>query len=265
MKKTQPKNLLLSVLLPTYNCSNLLDNTIRSIIWADEIIIVDSFSTDKTIKIANKYDVKIIQNEYVNSARQKNWALQHCSHDWIFQIDSDETLDVTAQVVIRKAIQNASDEIDCFKMPRKNHVLGKWAKYGGLYPDWEYRLFRKDKGMWLEKEVHSRIVVPGKIKELKTQIIHNGMPNISKQLGNLNRYTRYEADELKKKNIEFSLFRWIFSPPIIFIKKYIFQQGFRDGWRGFFLAVYSAMYVFLSHAKLKEIEILNLERSPKSN
>jgi glycosyltransferase involved in cell wall biosynthesis len=212
-----------------------------------------------------EFDTEIFQHEYINSAKQKNWALQHCTHDWVFQIDSDEILESNAEEIIREAIQNTSDEIDCFKMPRKNHVLGKWVKYGGLYPDWEYRLFRKDKGQWLEKEVHSRIDVPGKIGELNIQIIHNGMPNISKQLGNLNRYTRYEADELKKKNIKFSFIRWIFSPALIFLKKYIFQQGFRDGWRGFFLAIYSALYVFLSHAKLKELEILKLEQSPKSN
>ena len=106
--------------------------------------------------------------------------------------------------------------------------------------------------------MHSRIVVSGKINVLDLEILHHGMPNISKQLTNLNRYTRYEADELKSKKVKFSTFRWVLSPPIIFLKKYIYQQGFRDGWRGFFLAVYSAIYVFLSQAKLKEIETLKI-------
>ena len=255
----------ISFLLPTYNCESILSRTLDSISWADEIIVVDSFSDDSTPSIASEYGAKIFQHEYINSAKQKNWALQFCSSEWVFQIDSDEELEDNSEMLIKEAVRNANENIDCFKMPRKNYVIGKWVKYGGLYPDWEYRLFRKGKGMWLEKEVHSRIVVPGKTKELSIQIIHNGMPNISKQLGNLNRYTRYEADELKKKNIKFSFMRWILSPPIIFIKKYIIQQGFRDGWRGLFLAVYSAMYVFLSHAKLKELETLKLERSPKSN
>lgn len=258
-------NKKLSVLIPTFNCETSIRQTLESIKWADEIIIVDSFSTDNTSLIAKEYTEHIYKKEYLNSAHQKNNSIKNCNGEWIFQIDSDETLDVTAEEVIREAIQNANDEIDCFKMPRKNHVLGKWVKHGGLYPDWEYRLFRKDKGRWLEKEVHSRIVVPGKIEELDLQIIHQGMPNISKQLGNLNRYTRYEADELKNRKIKFSTIRWVLSPPFIFLKKYILQQGFRDGWRGFFLAVYSSIYVFLSHAKLKEIEMLNLEHSPKSN
>ena len=146
------------------------------------------------------------------------------------------------------------------KCQEKNFVIGKWVRYGGLYPDWEYRLFRKRFGKWLDKEVHSRVSVPGNVKVLNTSIIHHGMPNISKQLLNLDRYSRYEADELKKKNKNFSALRWILSPPLIFFKKYILQQGFRDGFRGFFLAAYSSFYVFISHAKLKEMEILGSKR-----
>ena len=251
--------------MPTFNCEKSIRKTLESVKWADEIIIIDSFSSDNTLAIAKEYTKHIYQKEYLNSAHQKNNAIKYCNSDWIFQIDSDESLHEMAEKIIRSAIEIRNNDIDCFRMPRKNYVLGKWVKHGGLYPDWEYRLFRKDKGRWLEKQVHSRIVVPGIIEELDLKIVHHGMPNISKQLENLNRYTRYEADELKNRKIKFSIMRWIFSPPFIFFKKYFIQQGFRDGWRGFFLAVYTAFYVFLSHAKLKEIEILNLEHSPKSN
>jgi len=253
----------ISILLPTFNCESTIKKTLVSIQWADEIMVVDSFSRDGTLEIVSQFDTKIVQHEYINSAKQKNWALQYCSFDWVFQIDSDEILEKDAERIIRIAIENASQEIHCLKMPRKNHVLGKWIKYGGLYPDWEYRLFRRDKGRWLDIEVHSRISVPGRIEKLNTPLIHHGMPNISKQVSNLDRYSRYEADELKKRNISFSWIRWLASPPLIFIKKFIFQKGFLDGWRGFFLAAYSAIYIFLSHAKLKELEILNIERSPK--
>ena len=255
----------LSILLPTFNCEKSIRDTLDSIKWADEIVVVDSFSTDDTLKIACEYTDQIYQKEYLNSAHQKNNSIKYCSGEWIFQIDSDEILEGNAEKIIRQSIETVNESIDCFQMPRKNYVLGKWIQYGGLYPDWEYRLFRKDKGRWVKKEVHSRVDVPGKIEHIDIKIIHNGMPSISKQLENLNRYTRYEADELKHKKINFSMFRWILSPPLIFLKKYVLQQGFRDGWRGFFLAVYSAFYIFLSHAKLKEIEILNLEHSPKSN
>ena len=256
-------NLLITVLLPTYNSEKSIKRTLDSIKWADEIIVVDSFSNDNTIQIASEFGAKVMQHEYINSAKQKNWAMQHCSHPWIFQIDSDEHLESNAEKVIRNSLSNASEDIHCFKMPRKNHVLGKWVQYGGLYPDWEYRLFRKDKGKWWDREVHSKIIVPGKIGELKTPLLHYGMPNIGKQISNLDRYTRYEADELQKTNSQFSFIKWILGPIFIFLKRYIYLQGFRDGWRGFFLAVYASFYIFVSHTKLLELKILKIDRSPE--
>ena len=111
--------------------------------------------------------------------------------------------------------------------------------------------------------MHSRIVVHGEIGLLDTHLIHHGMPNISKQLSNLDRYTRYEADELKKRNVKFSFLKWIFGPLYIFLKRYFVLQGFRDGWRGLFLAVYISFYLFISHTKLLEIQLLKLKRSPE--
>jgi hypothetical protein len=98
---------------------------------------------------------------------------------------------------------------------------------------------------------------------LDTALIHHGMPNISKQLSNLDRYTRYEADELIKRNIKFSFIKWILGPIYIFMKRYFLLQGIRDGWRGFFLAVYAGIYLFISYAKLLEIQLLKLKRSPE--
>ena len=101
------------------------------------------------------------------------------------------------------------------------------------------------------------------VETLETPLIHHGMPNISKQLSNLDRYTRYEADELKKEDIKFSFVKWILGPVYIFMKRYFLLRGFRDGWRGFFLAVYASFYIFMSHAKLLEIQLLKLKRSPE--
>ena len=193
------KSFKISILLPTFNCEATVRTTLESIQWADEIIVVDSFSDDSTLDIAREFGSKIVQHEYINSAKQKNWALQFCSHSWIFQIDSDECLEIDCEEKIKNAIKNCRKDINCFKMPRKNYVLGKWVKYGGLYPDWQFRLFKKDSGQWLDREVHSRMSVTGNTGKLDTYIIHKGMPNISKQLSNLNRYTKYEADELKKE------------------------------------------------------------------
>ena len=254
------KDKSISFLLPTYNCESILSRTLDSISWADEIIVVDSFSDDSTPNIALEYGAKIFQHKYINSAKQKNWALQFCSSEWIFQIDSDEELEDNSEMLIKEAVRNANENIDCFKMPRKNYVIGKWVKYGGLYPDWEYRLFRKSKGKWLDREVHSCIVVDGIISTLNTPIIHHGMPKISKQLENLDRYTDYEVKQYKKVGKRFNYFRWLIGPLYIFFRRYVLQLGFRDGWRGLFLAVYSAIYLFISYAKLNESEILESKK-----
>ncbi|MBJ11903.1 MAG: hypothetical protein CMG62_02335 [Candidatus Marinimicrobia bacterium] len=254
---------MLSALIPTYNNSSNIIETLESIKWADEIIVIDSFSSDDTLNIVESYGARVYRNKYVNSAKQKNWGLKHCKYEWIFQIDTDEVLEKDSEKLIRSAIKNVGKDIHCFKMARKNHVLGKWVKYGGLYPDWEFRLFRKKYGRWKDREVHSRIIVSGKIEILNTSIIHNGMPNVSKQISNLDRYTRYEADELNKRKQKYLFLNLFFRPFYVFLKRYIYMQGFRDGWRGYFLAIYASFYVFVSYTKLLEIKLLSLKRSPK--
>jgi glycosyltransferase involved in cell wall biosynthesis len=253
----------ISIIIPTFNCEETIETTMKSVEWADEIIIVDSFSTDNTLDIIKKYSVKIYQRKYINPVDQKNWILQHCNYRWIFQIDSDEHLNSGAEKIIRHTILQSNDRVHCFKMPRKNYVLGKWVKYGGLYPDYQIRLFNKSFCQWDSRLVHEKIKGPGEVGALDTYLLHDGMPHIKKQISNLDRYTRYEADELQKNNIQFSFIKWILGPLFIFLKRYIYLQGFRDGWRGFFLAIFSSFYIFVSHVKLLEIKLLQLDRSPK--
>ena len=243
----------LTILLPVFNNQDTILKTLESIKWADEIVVIDSFSTDETISLVIKYpNVIVKQHKYINSAKQKNWALQFCNGDWIFQIDSDEWLESDAESVIRDTIRNADSNVDCFKLPRKNHVLGKWIKHGGLYPDWENRLFRNGKGEWFDREVHSNIKVEGEVSILNLSLMHNGMPNISKQLRNLDRYTTYESDELFKKGLKPSRFKQFFYPLFVFIYRYFYLLGFLDGWIGFMLAINSSYYYFISQSKFRE-------------
>ena len=114
---------LITILLPTYNCASIIKRTLDSISWADEIIVVDSYSDDSTCNIALEYGAKIFQHEYINSAKQKNWALQFCSNEWIFQIDSDEELEANVETIIRTAVNNAHADLHCFKV--FNPTVGK--------------------------------------------------------------------------------------------------------------------------------------------
>jgi glycosyltransferase involved in cell wall biosynthesis len=252
----------ITVLIPTYNCAQTLGDTLRSACWVEEILVVDSYSTDGTLDICRQFGARVIRREYSTPAQQKNWAIPQCRHEWILQLDSDEMLEHGAYEQIAQAIQDAP-AVDAFRLPRKNHVLGVWMRHGGIYPDYQTRLFRRSVARFADREVHEHICVPGQVGTLSGHILHYGMPTISKQLRNLDRYTRYEADELRKRGRRFRGYRLLLHPWLVFCYRYFWQQGFRDGWRGLVVCAYQAIYDFLAQAKLWEIEALKLERSPK--
>jgi glycosyltransferase involved in cell wall biosynthesis len=253
----------LSILLPTYNEQNTVEACLESVKWADEILVVDSYSTDQTLAIAKRYGARIIQHEYINSAKQKNWAAPQCSHEWVFQIDADEILEDGAVEEIYAAISNAPADVQAYKLPRRNHFLGKWISRAGMYPDHQTRLFRRDYGRWVEREVHAHLQVPQQKDILKSHILHYGAPVLTKQIRNLDRYTRYEADELKKQGKHFHWQKLLIHPWLVFLHRYLWQQGWRDGWRGFIICAYLGIYSFFTYAKLWEMEELGLEKSPK--
>jgi glycosyltransferase involved in cell wall biosynthesis len=253
----------ISILLPTFNSAATVRETLESVKWADEILVVDSFSTDKTLEICQEYGARIIQHEYINSARQKNWAAPQCRHEWVLQIDTDETLEPGVRQEIEAALASGAESVQAFRLPRKNHVLGSWMRHAGIYPDYQTRLFRRDHGRWIEREVHAHLQVPGEARTLKYHIMHYGMPNLSKQIRNLDRYTRYEADEMRKQGIRFGWSRLILRPWLIFLYRYVLLKGFLEGWRGLIVCSYIGIYDFLSQAKLWELDELGLEQSPR--
>jgi glycosyltransferase involved in cell wall biosynthesis len=247
----------ISVLLPTFNNAAIIRPTLESIRWADEILVVDSFSTDATLDICREFGARIIQHEYIQSSKQKNWAIPQCAHEWVLQIDSDETLEAGAQAEILARISEAPDGVDAFALPRKNHVLGKWIRTADLYPDLQTRVFRRDVGRFEDKEVHAHVVVPGKIEVLEHNVLHYGMTSISKQLSNIDRYSRYQADELRKRGKKFSWPQLVFRPFAVFAYYYFWRRGFTSGYRGLLVASLSATYDFWAHAKLWELGTLD--------
>lgn len=253
----------ISILLPTFNSAATVRESLESVKWADEILVVDSFSTDDTLAICSEYGARIVQHEYVNSAKQKNWAVAQCKNEWVLQIDTDEVLEPGAREEIETAVNSAPLQVQAFRLPRKNHVLGRWVRRAGIYPDFQTRLFRRDAGRWVEREVHAHVSLSGEVETLRHHILHYGMPNISKQLRNLDRYTRYEADELHKNGVKFNWTRVMLRPGLVFLRRYAWERGFLEGWRGFMLCGYLAIYDFLTQAKLWELEELGLQQSPQ--
>lgn len=253
----------LSVLLPTFNDAGRIRPTLESVKWADEIVVVDSFSTDDTLAICHEYGARIIQHEYINSAKQKNWAIPQCAYEWVLQMDTDEILESGAREMILGGVASAVPEVHAFRLPRKNHALGVWLNAANQYPDYQTRLFRRDLGRFEDKQVHAHMIVPGQVKTLDTHILHNGMPNISRQLRNVDRYTRYQADELKKRGKKFRWYHLVLRPPAVFGYYFFWKRGFSMGYRGLIIAMNITMFDFFAYAKLWELETLGLEASPK--
>ncbi len=244
----------LTVLIPTYNNETIIRACLESVKWADEILVCDSYSTDRTLEIARAYGARIIQHEYINSAMQKNWAIPQCRHDWVLLIDTDEQLEDGLMEEIINFLSDSPSDVNACRMRRKNMILGKWLTELGLWPDYVTRLFRKDRARYEDKEVHADIIVPGQVKTFKHAFIHHGTPSLSKQIGYLDRYTSYQADEFVKQGRRFSWWRFLFRPPTAFFYYFFWKKGFTAGFRGFFLSVHFAIYSFYVYAKLWEME-----------
>jgi glycosyltransferase involved in cell wall biosynthesis len=263
MRENSMANVAVSVLIPTLNVGEKLVATLESVKWAKEIVIVDSFSDDQTLEIAGRYGARILARKYVNSAMQKNWALAECTSPWILQVDSDEIISPELRDEIALTLKAVPEDVHAFRMPRMNFFLGEWLRYGGNYPDYQTRLFRRGLGRWQEREVHAHVEVPGRVGTLVSAIAHDDWPTLSKMLARLDRYTRYEADELRKQGEVFRGIDLVLRPASAFLSRYIGQGGFLDGWRGFIFCVYTACYVFMTRAKLWEMKTLMLFRSPE--
>ncbi len=240
----------ISVIIITHNEEKNILACLESVKWADEIVVVDSFSTDNTKKLAEEFGARIFQAKWQGYGKQKNYALSCASMDWILSLDADERVTPELAEEIQVVIQN--HEIDGYQICRKAYFLNKWIRHSGWYPDYCLRLFRKGRGVFAEKQVHEYVELNGKMGRLKGAMLHYTDNNLNHYLTKLVRYTSLAADELSVRNKKASLGDLIARPLFIFLKMYILKKGFLDGMHGFILAVLSSFYVFVKYAKLWE-------------
>ncbi len=242
----------ITTIVPTFNNEKFIKRCLESVKWADEILIVDSYSTDRTLDICREYGARIIQHEYVNSALQKNWAIPQAENEWILLTDSDEVVEPALKDEILQLLDNPDPGIDAYKVPRKNYVYGVWMRHSHYYPDYNIRLFRRS-CRYVAREVHADIDVPReRLGVLKGHHIHDDFNDMQSYLTKFTRYMSYETDELIKLGKKFRLREVTLRPLVMFCWSYFRLKGYKDGLRGFMIAVNVAYYNFVMYMQLWE-------------
>ncbi len=236
----------LTVIIPTLNEEKNIKDCIESVLWADEIIVADSLSTDRTVEIAKEYKVKIIQKECKYMAEHKNWAMDFASNDWILFIDADERVTQELKNEIIKVLKE-NKKCNGFWIYRRSYFLGKKVNYCGWQYDKVLRLFKKKEGKFKDKFVHEKLEINPPTGYLKNKLIHYTFTNLNNYLIKSINYAKLSALEKAKNRKKAKWFYFVFYPPFKFLKQYFIYQGFRDGIAGLLLCLLSAFNVFLKY------------------
>ncbi|GJQ57786.1 MAG: glycosyltransferase family 2 protein [Candidatus Scalindua sp. AMX11] len=249
---------MVSACVMTFNNGEQIEDCLKSVTWADETVVVDSFSTDQTIEICRKYTDRVYQRRWPGFKDQSNYTMSLAQYRWILFIDADERITPELFHEIQSHINDVSSHYRGFYLPRKTFYLGKWINHGDWYPAYDLRLYQKDKGCWV-KEPHAKIKLDGKAKYLKNDMLHFSYKNLSAQLSTIDKYTDMSANEMEKRGTSFVTLQLISRPLFRFIKGYLLKRGFMDGVPGFVAAITTSFYVFMKYAKLRELRIKNSE------
>ncbi|MBF0338176.1 MAG: glycosyltransferase family 2 protein [Nitrospirae bacterium] len=241
-----------SVVIVTRNEELNIAGALESACMAQEIVIVDDYSTDRTVDICRGYNARIYQNHWQGFAQQKQFAIDHAAGPWVFLLDSDERLTPALVQELGQVLADAT--YDGFYVPRKNFFLGKWIKHSGWWPDNTLRLFKKDKAHMHQRQVHEKVLLDGRAGNLRNPIEHYSYRSISDFIRRMDVYTTLAAEELVKAPVRSYAFAFTLKPLAMFLKMYVLRLGVLDGVRGFILAVLYAIYTFLKYLKAWEKE-----------
>lgn len=240
----------IAVIVITRDEEQNLPRMLASVGFADEIIINDSGSRDRTLEIARQHSCQIIQSKFTGFGAAKQAALDQAKSDWVLSLDADEEVDQSLATAIAQALKNT--EYCGYRLNRKSQFLGRWILHSGWYPDYLPRLFRRDRGRFTSDTVHERIEIDGALGKLEGHILHYTDPDIEHYLEKLNRYTTLSADSLQRRGRRFKTFDVLVKPPANFVKMYFLKSGYRDGIQGLILALLSSFHVLCKYAKLWE-------------
>lgn len=245
----------ISACVISFNEERKIRRCLQSLTWCDEIVVVDSFSTDRTVDICREFTDRVYQHEWLGYVGQRNLVREMSRHPWIFFLDSDEEVSEGLRDEIVAEFDRGTGEFVGYEFPRQVYYLGRWIKHGEWYPDIKLRLFKKVYGRTEGQEPHDKVVVNGPVKRLRNPVWHYTYDDIRDHVETQNRFSTITAQQ---KFVEEMPFRWsdfFFRPFFRFIKGYFLRGGFLDGTHGLMIALISSFGVQLKYAKLWELVI----------
>jgi glycosyltransferase involved in cell wall biosynthesis len=252
-------SLKLSVAIITLNEEANLARTLASVQFADEIVVVDSGSTDRTLEISESFGARVLREPWRGFPGQKNFAIEQCTGTWILSLDADEALTPELQTEIR-ALLSGKPSADAYLLRRRNIFLGRWMRHGGYYPDAKLRLFRRyaanfaPSARFTDRPVHETIALEGTLETLRHDIVHHAYPTLEIYIEHLNHYSTLGAQTLlDRRDLSRSTIAFfgnvLLYPALIFFRDYILRLGFLDGREGLLVHLYHAIYTSWQYAK----------------
>ncbi len=243
---------MLSVIIITKNESTHIGLCLESVLWADEIIVLDSGSEDDTVEICKRYTDNVFITDWPGFGIQKQRALDKVQGDWVLSIDADEVVTMELRKEIEKALQQ--EQFNGYDIPRLSSYCGKQIRHGGWWPDYVLRLFRRNAGYFTESVVHERIVVQGEIGKLTSPLLHDAFVNLDEVLQKVNCYSSLGAEMLHQKGVRSSICKALFKAFWIFIRTYWLKRAFLDGRQGLMLSISNAEGTYYKYVKLLELQ-----------
>ncbi|MFV2082732.1 MAG: glycosyltransferase family 2 protein, partial [bacterium] len=243
----------ISVYILTYNEEDKIEEALKTVTWADEIAVIDSFSTDETVNIARKYTDRIVELEFEGFGKLRNDAVANTSHEWIFSLDADERCTPAARDEILSIVA-ADGPADAYYVPRRNTFMGRKIKHCGWYPDYRQpQLFRKGAVIYHNDQVHEGYTVNGNVGHLKNAIEQTPFKDLSEIISKMQNYSSLGARKNREAGKKTSMAEALFRGAWAFFRTYILKGGFLDGWPGLVISFYNMEYTFYKYAKLREM------------
>lgn len=241
----------ISIVVIAFNEADRIGHLLGRSTFADEVIVVDSGSSDGTVALCESAGARVIHRPWQGYADQKQFAMEQAKGAWVLNLDADEHVSAELAEEIRTAVANAPPSVAAFSMPRLSYYLGRWIRHGGWYPDRKVRLVRRGAGRWIGDSIHERLTVAGQVQALKSPLHHLVYRNIADHVTTANRFSDVYAQHRQGAGA-FFLVGGIFHTMGKFLECYLWKRGFLDGWPGLIIAMVSAGYIFLKHAKAWE-------------